>query len=93
MGISTSNIWFGSSSAPAAAATPQNPRERPPRVYHVEKTNSTEQAGEECGPNGTFIRVPDLFSSIMASEIAINPLYEKVKLGADARVARYRERK
>ena len=94
MGISTSNTWFGSSSAAAAAASPRKQRERPPRVYTVEKTDSTGQAGEECGPNETpFIRVPDLFSSIMASEVAINPLYEKVKPEADARVARYRDRK
>jgi len=94
MGISTSNTWFGSSSAPAAATSPRKQKEWVPRVYNLEKANSTGQTGEECGPNGTpFIRVPDLFSSIMASEIVINPLYEKVKPEADARVARYRERK
>lgn len=39
-------------------------------------------------PVDKYILIPDLFSSIMSSSIRVNPHYAKVKLKADARIAR-----
>jgi len=39
-------------------------------------------------PEGNYIRIPDLFSSIMSTNVLINPQYAKVKREANARIAR-----
>jgi len=39
-------------------------------------------------PTESYIHIPDLFSSIMAIDVRVNPHYAKVKREADARIAR-----
>ncbi|KAK0642986.1 isoprenoid synthase domain-containing protein [Cercophora newfieldiana] len=43
---------------------------------------------QPLAPTETCILIPDLFSSIMSSDVHLNPQYASVKLEADARVAR-----